>query len=275
VTNIPGGIPAPEDFWRVSCPVVGMIHLLALPGSPRYERSMDQILDKALEEAGVLVEEGLDGILVENYGDIPFMGNRVPPETVAGMAVSVREVARNHSIPVGVNVLRNDAEAALAVAVAAGADFIRVNVHTGTMFTDQGMLEGRAASTLRKRESLGHPVQILADVMVKHATPPDGATLEAVAKDTWLRGMADGLILTGDATGQPVCADAIGRLRQVLPDLARIWVGSGVTSETAGRLAQVADGIIVGSALQLNGTAGTKVERSRVRAFMDALNRSR
>jgi membrane complex biogenesis BtpA family protein len=232
---------------------------------------MDEILDKALKEAAILAEEGFHGILVENYGDIPFWGGMVPPETVAAMAVVVREIAKAHSVPVGVNVLRNDAEAALAVAVAGGADFIRVNVHTGTMFTDQGMLEGRAAQTLRKRESLGHPIHILADVLVKHATPPGGVTLETAAKDTWTRGMADGLIVSGRETGDPVDPETVVRLRKTLPDLAKIWVGSGVTAATAAEVAEVADGIIVGSALQTFGTAGTMVERQRVQAFFEAL----
>jgi membrane complex biogenesis BtpA family protein len=249
-----------------------MVHLLALPGAPRYERSMAQILDKALEEAAILAGEGVHGILVENYGDIPFWGEKVPAETVAAMAVVVREIAKAHSVLVGVNVLRNDAESALAVAVATDAHFIRVNVHTGTMFSDQGMLEGKAAHTLRKREALGHPVHILADVLVKHATPPPGLTLEEAARDTWLRGMADGLVVSGRETGEPVDPDALTRLRHTLPDLAKVWVGSGVTKETVAEMAQEADGIIVGSALQAFGMAGTMVERPRVRAFMDAFD---
>ena len=117
------------------------------------------------------------------------------------MAVAVREIADSTSLPVGVNVLRNDAEAALAVAAAAGGRFIRVNVHVGSMFTDQGLLTGEAYKTLRKREALGLPVLILADVMVKHATPPPGLTLESAARDCWFRGLADALIVTGSETG--------------------------------------------------------------------------
>ncbi|MCJ7630720.1 MAG: BtpA/SgcQ family protein [Longimicrobiales bacterium] len=262
-----------QELWGGGVPVVGMVHLLPLPGSPRWCGSMDEVLTRASEEAALLGEEGLDGVLVENFGDAPFFPERVPPETVAAMAVAVREVVRCTSLPVGVNLLRNDAHAALAVAVAAGARFIRVNVHTGSMFTDQGLLQGQAHRTLRMRRNLGVPLSLLADVMVKHATPPPGATLEAVARDSWFRGMADGLILTGSETGAAVDLGVIQQLREALPVDAKVWVGSGASPESAPALIQAADGIIVGSALQSGGSAGAGIDRTRVRAFMNALNR--
>jgi uncharacterized protein len=259
-----------QALWGTAKPVVGMVHLLPLPGSPRWGGSMEEVLDRALGEAGILEEEGLNGILVENYRDAPYFPGAVPAETVAAMAVVVREVVRVAAIPVGVNVLRNDASAALAVAAAAGASFVRVNVHTGAMFTDQGLLEGRAHDTLRLRRSLGTPVAILADVLVKHGTPPPGTTLEEAARDAWRRGIADGLIVTGAETGAPVETPDILRLRDAVPE-GIVWVGSGVTPETAPDLLEAAHGLIVGSALQAGGGAGGGVERERVRALMGAL----
>jgi membrane complex biogenesis BtpA family protein len=232
---------------------------------------MDRILDRASREAAILAEEGLNGVLVENFSDTPFWPDRVPPETVAAMAVAVQEITRTLSVPVGVNVLRNDAGSALAIAAATGADFIRVNVHTGVMFTDQGILEGKAAETLRKRVSLGPGIQILADVLVKHATPPGGITLEAAARDTWNRGRPDGIIVTGAETGRPVDVHEIQSLRSALPEGAKVWVGSGVTPQTASMMVREADGLIVGSALQSSGVAGAGIERPRVRELMDAL----
>jgi membrane complex biogenesis BtpA family protein len=263
-----------HDLWGERAPVVGMVHLLPLPGSPGWRGSMDQVRDRACRDATALAEGRLDGILVENYGDMPFFPSRVPPETVAAMAVLVREVVRSVGLPVGVNVLRNDAEAALSVGVAAGARFMRVNVHTGSMFTDQGLLEGRAHRTLRRRHALGASIPILADVMVKHAAPPPGLTLESAARDTLLRGLADGLILTGTETGRPVDLEALRRIRAILPPDAKVWVGSGVTPETAASTIKVADGIIVGSALQAGGSAGGGIDAGRVRRFMEALDRS-
>jgi len=262
------------ELWGVTKPVVGMVHLLPLPGSPGWGGSMADVLDRAVWEARILAGEGLDGVLVENYGDVPFFPGAVPPETVAAMAVVVREVAGEVRVPVGVNVLRNDARAALAVAAAGGARFVRVNVHAGSMFTDQGLLEGRAYETLRLRRSLGAPVAILADVLVKHATPPPGTTLEGAARDAWHRGLADGLILTGAETGAPVDAGEMGRVKAALPEEGRVWVGSGVTAESAPALLEAADGLIVGSALQAGGRAGGGVRAERVRALVRALGRS-
>ena len=234
---------------------------------------MEEVLARASGDAAVLADGGLDGILVENYGDSPFFPDRVPPETVAALAVAVREIVRCTSLPVGVNVLRNDAHAALAVAAGAGARFVRVNVHTGSMFTDQGLIQGQAHRTLRQRRSLGLSLPILADIMVKHATPPPGLTLEAAARDSWFRGLGAGLILTGTETGRPVELETIQQLREALPTEAKLWVGSGATPETASGLSRAADGIIVGSSLQKGGLAGGGIDPSRVRTFMEALGR--
>jgi membrane complex biogenesis BtpA family protein len=258
-----------KDLFGENRPIIGMIHLVPLPGSPGFRGSMDQVLERALEDAEILVGGGLNGLLVENYGDTPFFPGRVPPETVAAMAVAVREVVGATGLPVGVNVLRNDAEAALAVAAAGGGSFIRVNVHVGSMFTDQGLLSGQAFQTLRKRKALGLPLPILADVFVKHSTPPPGLSLESAARDCYLRGMADALILTGSETGRCIDSNCISRVREVLPAPAKIWVGSGATEANVSALLSSADGLIVGSALQKGGVAGRGVERDRVRTFME------
>jgi membrane complex biogenesis BtpA family protein len=260
-----------QELWGEKKPVVGMVHLLPLPGSPGYGGSVDEVLSRASEDAKHLFEGGLDGILVENYGDTPFFPDQVPPETVAAMAVVARRVVRATPLPVGVNVLRNDAEAALAVAVAAGARFIRVNVHTGTMFTDQGELQGKAFHTLRQRTALDASVAILADVFVKHATPPPGLTPPMAARDTWFRGRADGLVLTGTETGASADLEAVQEAKAALPEEARVWVGSGANRHNAHSLLAASDGLIVGSSLQAGGVAGGGVEPHRVRAFMEAL----
>jgi membrane complex biogenesis BtpA family protein len=234
---------------------------------------MDHVLSRAVRDAGNLAEGGVAGLLVENFGDIPFFPGRVPPETVAALAVAVSEISRGFSLPVGVNVLRNDAEAAVAIAACTGARFIRVNVHTGVMFTDQGLVQGRASQTLRKRAALGSPVAILADIMVKHATPPSELTVEAAARDTWARGMVDGLILTGTETGKPLEAKDLQRARAVLPPDAKLWVGSGANPKNIANLMEVAEGFIVGSAFQVGGVAGSGVDPDRVKAFMEEYGR--
>jgi membrane complex biogenesis BtpA family protein len=251
-----------------------MVHLQPLPGAPRWGGSLDAVRERALADARALAAGGVDGILVENFGDAPFYPGAVPPETIAAMATLAAEVVRAVGVPVGVNVLRNDAAAALAVAAAAGARFIRVNVHTGAMLTDQGWIEGRAHETLRLRARIAPGIAIAADVLVKHATPPAGADLRRAAADTWERGLADVLIVSGEATGKETDPARIRAVKAAVPE-ATVWVGSGVRPENAAELLAVADGAIIGSAFERGGRAGEPVEPERVRAVMEAVARAR
>jgi uncharacterized protein len=256
-------------------PVIGMIHLQPLPGSPRFGpgaagAGMARILDAALRDASALASGGVDAVMVENFGDAPFFPDRVPPVTVAAMARCVAAVVEESGLPVGVNVLRNDANAAIAIAVAAGARFIRVNVHTGAMLTDQGWIGGRAHDTLRLRASLAPDVGILADVLVKHAVEPAGLDIADAARDTWHRGLADALIVSGAATGEPTDAARLQGVRAALPH-APLLVGSGMTPDNAAALFGLCDGAIVGSAFQQDGRAGNPVEAGRVRRLMDVI----
>ncbi len=257
-----------ERLFSASRPLIAMIHLPPLPGSPGWRGSMAAILDRVEEDARSFEAGGLDGLLVENYGDAPFFPGPVPPETVAALSLAVDRARKAVSLPVGVNVLRNDARSALAVAAVTGAAFIRVNVHTGTMFTDQGMLEGKAHETLRTRRALGPEVAVCADVLVKHASPPPGVTSEEVARDLRERGRADVLIVSGSGTGRSPDPDRIRRVKASVPD-APIWIGSGLDSNSAPDLLPLADGAIVGSALQRDGQAGAGADPVRIRRFME------
>jgi membrane complex biogenesis BtpA family protein len=246
-----------------------MVHLLPLPGAPRWSADLDAVLHRAAADARTLCDGGVDALLVENFGDVPFTGGQVEPVTVAAMTRAVATVRAAVDRPVGVNVLRNDAAAALAVAAATGASFIRVNVHTGGMFTDQGWIEGRAAETLRLRARIAPDVAILADVQVKHAAPPAGVRLRDAARDTWERGLADALIVSGAATGGATDLERVREVRGAVPE-AVVLVGSGVTAETAAATLAHAHGVIVGSALQERGLAGRAVELERVRRLVSA-----
>lgn len=266
---------APRAFgrlWSGRKPLVGMVHLPPLPGAPLWGGSMDAVEDRAVADARALAEGGMDGVLLENFQDVPFLRGAVPPETVAAMTRAVLAVKRSVTVPVGVNVLRNDARAALAVTVACGADFIRVNVHTGVMWTDQGLVEGDAAGTLRTRTALGADVAILADVLVKHATPPPGLTAESAASDTWARGLADALVASGPGTGRPTDLERVRAVRRGAPD-APVLVGSGVTPETVAVVLEVADGAIVGTTLARGGEPGSGIDPGRVRALVEAARR--
>jgi membrane complex biogenesis BtpA family protein len=244
-------------------PIIGMVHLQPLPGSPRWAGSLQTVLDAAARDAEILATGGIDAIMVENYGDSPFFPIRVPPATIAALTAAVLQVRRVTNLPIGVNVLRNDANAALAICAATGASFVRVNVHCGAMLTDQGWIEGAAHETLRLRAQLGLTVSICADVFVKHATPPAGLNIEEAARDTWERGLADALIVSGTGTGVETSRSDIERVKSAVPD-STVLIGSGLTAQNAATLLRLADGAIVGSALKTNGRAGSPVSLERV-----------
>ena len=231
-----------------------MVHLRALPGAPLFGGSLDQVIETAMADANALAAGGCDGIVFENFGDRPFH-KRVGPETVAAMTRVIAEVRPR--LPFGVNVLRNDARAALAIAAATGAQFIRINVHVGVMATDQGIIEGEAAETLRLRTP---HVLIFADYLVKHATPIG----EHSARDLRERGLADAVIISGSETGAPADVQRLSATRAAID--APILIGSGVTAENAVNYAD-ADGAIVGTSLKHEGRVDPLRVQRVVRAF--------
>ena len=250
--------------------LIGMVHLRPLPGAPRYAGEFEAVVEQAVGEATALAGAGFHGVLVENFQDVPFYPERVPPETVAAMAAAVREVTRAVAVPVGVNVLRNDGAAALAVAVAARAAFVRVNVLTGAMVTDQGLIQGRAHELLRLRHALGAAVFLFADVMVKHAQPLGPLLLAQAAEETAGRGLADALIVSGAGTGKPADLADAATVRAAVPELP-LLLGSGVTAETLRASLAAADGVIVGSALKPGGRAEAPLDPALARAFVQAV----
>lgn len=243
--------------------LIGMVHLLPLPGSPRWGGSLDAVAERAVADARALQDGGFQACLVENWGDAPFSPGRVDPATVAAMAVVVAEVRRAVSCAVGVNVLKNDAQAALAVAAATGAAFIRVNVHVGAVVADQGLIEGDAYATLRYRRLLGTDTRLLVDVGGKHAVPLAPVDLEQVARDAATRGLADALVVSGVATGEVTPLGDVKRVRAAVPEHP-ILVGSGVTPESIADLLAVADGVIVGTWIKRDGRTANPVDPTRV-----------
>ncbi|MGY4706754.1 BtpA/SgcQ family protein [Candidatus Bipolaricaulota sp. J31] len=248
-------------------PLIGVIHLPPLPGSPRYAGGgLERIVDRALADLAALEEGGADAAIVENFGDLP-LPKRASKVTVAAMAAIARELTRAARIPLGINVLRSDGEAALGIAAAAGARFIRVNVFCGVALTDQGIIEGEAERILGLRASLDAEVAILADVHVKHAH--HFGSLAEAARDA-ARNLADAIIVTGSATGEPASPGDVAEARRAsaLP----VLVGSGVTPGNIGRFA-AADGFIVGTYLKRDGVTEAPVDPTRVREVRLALDR--
>ena len=251
--------------------VIGMVHLPPLPGSPRWDGDWTAVLEAARTDAEALAAGGVGGVMVENFLDAPFYPDRVPPVTIAAMTRAVLAVAEAAGgLPVGVNVLRNDAVAALSVAAATGAAFIRINVHVGAAVTDQGLISGRAWQTMRLRRELGTEVGVLADVRVKHARPLAERPVTEEVRDLRLRGLADGVIVTGAATGSAADPELVREVRAAVPGCP-VLVGSGVDADSAPQLAAVADGVIVGTSLKESDAGGRlAVSAARTRQLVAA-----
>lgn len=260
--SVPPGALAPLPS------LIGVIHLRALPGAPHADSDIAAIAASCARDAQTLSEAGFDAMIIENYGDAPFEPKRVAPVTVAAMtrcALAARVAAP--MLPLGINVLRNDAEAALSIAVAVGASFIRVNVHIGARLTDQGIIEGKAHETARLRRHLGAThVRLLCDVDVKHAAPIAPRPLADEAQDLAYRGGADALLVTGRGTGKTV---ALRDMHEVIGAVdAPVYVASGVTEANLQSVAS-AYGVIVGSCLRADGKAGGRIDLPTARRFAD------
>jgi membrane complex biogenesis BtpA family protein len=245
---------------------IGVVHLRPLPGSPRFAGELESIIDFALADARAYERGGADAVIVENFGDAPFTKGPVAPETLAAMTAAGRAIRAAVKLPIGFNVLRNDARAALALCAICGGSFIRVNVHTGAMLTDQGIIEGDAYHTIRYRQRLCPDVKLYADVHVKHAMPLAGFAIEDSAHDTLDRGLADALILSGAGTGVAADISDVERVRRACPK-AKILLGSGVNVENARDFMRFADGAIVGSSLKRAGKLANPVDAKRVAAL--------
>jgi uncharacterized protein len=259
-----------EELFGVPKPVIGMVHLWPLPGAPGYTGyGMPTIIDHALRDADLLLEGGVDALMVENMWDLPYyVGNDVKPEAMTAHAVAASEVVRRVNVPVGINVVHNGGIVALSIAVASGARFMRVCILTGSRLWDTGELDhGCAANLIRKRKELqADHIQFFCDVDKKHSIAFPGLDLATHIEWTEYYG-ADALIVSGRMTGAAAdMADVIAAKRHATRP---ILMGSGCTDENVAGFLAYADGIIVGTSLKVDGIGEKPVEVARVRRFMD------
>ena len=259
--------------FNTANPIIGVVHLLPLPTSARWGGSLTAVIERAEQEATALAAGGVDGIIVENFFDAPFAKDQVDPAVVSAMTLIADRLMNLVVIPVGLNLLRNDARSALAIAACVNAQFIRVNVLTGIMATDQGLIEGRAHKLLRYRRELAAKIAILADVLVKHARPLGTPNLTIAVQDTIERGLADAVILSGWATGCPPSLEDL-ELASAAAAGTPVLIGSGATWENIGQLMQAADGAIVASSLKRHGKISEPIDPIRVAQFVEAARES-
>jgi uncharacterized protein len=259
-----------QQIFNTTQPIIGVVHLLPLPTSARWGGSLSAIIDRAEQEAVALASGGVNSIIVENFFDAPFPKSRVDPAIVSAMTTIVSRLRALVSMPIGINVLRNDSLSAMAIASCTGAAFIRVNVLSGVMATDQGLIEGCAHELLRYRRELGSDVKIIADVLVKHAQPLSSSDITTAVHETIDRGLADAIILSGVATGYPPSLEDL-KLAKAAAGKTPIIIGSGADFSNISSLMQFADGVIVSSSLKRQGKIENSIDPIRVSQFVEAM----
>ena len=261
----------PGDTNQPRYRVVGVIHLPPLPGTALGPSAtgLPAILDHARRDAAAWAEGGADALIVENFGDVPFRQGPAGPETIAAMTLAVSAVIAESGLPVGVNVLRNDVESAVAVAAMCGGAFVRANVYVGAAVTDQGIIEGRAHAVQALIRRLASPVAVWADIDVKHAAQLAPRAAGELAEDAVKRGLAQSLIVTGPGTGHPTNPDDLRAVREAMPSTP-LYIGSGATPETLPSLLAIADGAIIGTGAKSDANPANPVEVERVRALVAA-----
>jgi membrane complex biogenesis BtpA family protein len=249
--------------------LIGMLHLRALPGAPRYAQSLDEIAATAVEEARLYREHGFDALMIENMHDLPYMRGAVPPETVAAMTAIGREVRREVPLPLGVQVLAGANREALAVAHACGASFIRAEAFVFAHVADEGWMDACAGDLLRARRAMGaEGVAIFADIKKKHSA--HAVTADVSLADTAkaaVFNLADGVIVTGTSTGEEAEPSDVTAVVKAVR--APVLVGSGLTPANVARYG-AAHGFIVGSSVKTDGLWLNALDSARVRAMAEA-----
>lgn len=265
-------MPALKPFSTPK-PVIAMIHLGALPGTPANARSLREIETQAVREARLCRSAGVHGLMLENMHDTPYLRGSVGPEIVAAMTAIARAVKAAVALPCGIQILAAANREALAVALAAGLDFIRVEGFAFAHVADEGVIQSCAAELLRYRRAIGaEHVQVWADVKKKHsshAITADVSVAETAHAVEFMRG--DAVIVTGTVTGQAPRPEDVSAAKAAtkLP----VLLGSGVTAANAAAMLAVADGCIVGSEFKRAGHWANAVDPQRVRRFMSAVRK--
>lgn len=248
--------------------VIGMVHLLPLPGSPNFDGNIEAIETRALEDAKKLKEAGLSGFIVENFGDVPY-DNAISLEAYTVMSNVVNRIKNEVKLPFGINVQFNCYKEEWALAYANNADFIRVETYVEKRFSSYGESDACAAKIQRLKKQYPCKSLVFADVNGKHTYGIPGISIEDAIHDA-IEAMADAVIITGKFTGQNPSIEDVKSLRENFSDFP-IIIGSGVNSNNVTDFLKYADGVIVGSSLKVDGIVTNKVDLKRAKAFMSKI----
>jgi membrane complex biogenesis BtpA family protein len=260
-------------FGETTKPIIAMIHVAALPGTPRHAQPMQEIVAQACVEARLYRDCGVHGLMIENMHDVPYLRGGVGPEIVAGMTLVAQAVRAEVDLPLGLQILAGADLEAMAVAHVAGLNFVRVECFCFAHVADEGLMQSNAARLLRyRRQIVAEPVQVWADIKKKHASHALTADLALtdVAEAAEFMG-ADALIITGTTTGRPPMTEdvATGKAGAALP----LLVGSGVSATNVADFLAMADGVIVGSSLKVGGKWNNPPDLLRCAAIVEASHR--
>jgi len=251
--------------------VYGVVHLKSLPGSPGNYLPLVEIIELAQEDVNNLIFGGVDGIIIENFGDTPFVKDDISKRTLASFTTVVENIEYDRDIKVGINVLRNDGISALSIAEATKADFVRINVLNNVMmYTDQGMIEGKAHEIAQFKNSLNKEIEIYADVFVKHAVPPEGSKIENHTEELIHRAGADVVIVTGDGTGHQINIEDLNKIREIVPH-GKLAIGSGVNEENIEEYLDIADILIVGTNFKVDQDVSKRVDQRSVEQLIQMI----
>jgi len=263
-----------EILFKTTKPIIGMLHLKPLPGSPIYDgQGLGKVIEAALCDAKALINGGVNALQVENFNDPSYFPNEAPPETVASLAIVGHEVRRHFpEIPIGICLLA-DPEASIAVAHTIGGQFIRATFFTEASVDVSGLVTRLPHAILRYRKFLDPSIKILADVHIKHSAPLGQRPIEEAAYDAAYF-LADAIMISGKHTGMPTSLEDVKRVKKVLPEFP-IYIGSGVNAGSVKELFEYADGAVIGSSLKYDGDSTKAVSEERVVEFMKVVEKIR
>lgn len=259
---------AEKTVLNISRPIIAMIHVRALPGTPRYRGNISHIISKAVEEAKVYQQAGIKALVIENMHDIPYLKGKVGPEITAMMGRIGYEVKQATGLPCGIQILAAANREALAVALAADLDFVRAEGFVFGHLADEGIIEAQAGELLRYRKHIGADhIPIFTDIKKKHSSHAITADVDIVeTAKAAAYFLSDGLIITGNSTGEQADLAEIKEVKAAV-DLP-VLVGSGIRPENIGSFLSVADGVIVGSYFKQDGYWANEVNVERVKKLI-------
>jgi hypothetical protein len=244
--------------------IYGVIHLKGLPGSTSNNFKIDEIINHAQYDIDILTSGGVDGIIIENFGDAPFVKDNLSKRSLVNFTTVVSNLQIDKKLDTGINVLRNDGISALSIAEATDADFVRINVLNNIMYTDQGIIEGKAYEISQFRNTLSSDIKVFADVFVKHATPPYGSKIENHTKELLERAGADVIIVSGDGTGEVTDINDLQKIRNIVPP-GKLAIGSGINSQNINEYMDIADIGIIGTDFKVDSVLDNPVDLNRVK----------